>query len=265
MAMSDAGLGLAIISIFFAQFFWFFGVHGANVMAAIFDPIFFMVTAINIALYSTLGIEAAIATGEMGYWGANWSKWFIDIGGSGGTLSLIAATFIFSRRREYKELSKYATPPGLFGINEPVIFGWPLVLNGIYAVPFILGPLLSIFPYYIFGPVLKVINPPVIILPWTTPSILGAVLANLDWKSIIPFFICFGIQFALWVPFIFIDNKNHFKKLKLSNPEKYELEMKYLKDKDYRMSVKAEIKAKNLARKEKAKARKLAAAKKKDD
>jgi PTS system cellobiose-specific IIC component len=117
---------------------------------------------------------------------------FMYIGGSGATLGLIVSTFALSKRRELKEIAKYATPAGVFQINEPVIFGYPIVLNPFYVVPFVLAPVTNVIIGWIFSQdCLGFVNYVYIATPWTTPWLLGSVLSTLDPRALVPALICF--------------------------------------------------------------------------
>ncbi len=249
-ATGSGGLGLAIVFVFFVGFFWFFGVHGSNLMAGVFEPIFWMVLGINTSLVNGLGYDVAAATGSMGVFTKPFFDSYMYVGGSGATLGLLIMTFGFSKRRELKEIAKYATPAGVFQINEPVIFGYPIVLNVVYIVPFIFAPILNLFIGWIFSPaVLGFVKYSYVAAPWTAPWFVSAIITSLDGKAIIPAMICFGVDLLFYLPFILLDNKLYFKKLKSNNPEKYELEKKYYSDKVYRYEVDTETKVKYLEEK----------------
>jgi PTS system cellobiose-specific IIC component len=122
-------------------------------MGGIFEPIWTMIVVLNSTLVTSMGsYDAAVATGSMGVFGKPFFDSFMYVGGSGATLGLLIATFIFSKRRDLKEIAKYATPPGIFQINEPTIFGYPIILNPVYFAPFILAPIANLMTAYIFSP-----------------------------------------------------------------------------------------------------------------
>lgn len=84
------------------------------------------------------------------------------------TLGLLLAIFIASRRKDYRDLAKMAFVPGLFNINEPVMFGLPIVLNPILVIPFILVPFVnSLIGYFFIS--MEFIPPIAYAVPWTTP------------------------------------------------------------------------------------------------
>src|SRR5699024_11677504 len=74
---------------------------------------------------------------------------FVVIGGSGATIGLAILLLFFSKSKRYKTLGKISLPPAIFGINEPIIFGTPMVLNPFMFVPFVFVPIIiSIFAYF---------------------------------------------------------------------------------------------------------------------
>src|SRR6185312_15521658 len=108
---------------------------------------------------------------------------FMYLGGTGATFGLIIAVFIAGRRlKHYRNISGLGTAPGLFNINEPILFGFPIVLNPMLLIPFILTPVvLVIFSYTMIatGIVPKTIN----LIPWTTPPVIGGFLATGSWRG----------------------------------------------------------------------------------
>ncbi|WP_338970164.1 PTS sugar transporter subunit IIC [Spiroplasma endosymbiont of Labia minor] len=246
-ATGSGGLGLAVVFVFFVSFFWFFGIHGSNLMAGIFEPIWWMILGVNTALVNGMGYANAAATGDMGVFTKPFFDSYMYIGGSGATLGLLIGTFAFSKRRDLKEIAKYATPAGVFQINEPAIFGVPLILNPIYVVPFIVAPLLNLVVGWLFSPAaLDIVKYSYVTTPWTAPWFVGAVITSLDGKALIPAFIAFGVDFALYMPFIWIDNLVYFKKLRKNDPEKYKLEMRYYHDSEFRFTENTNTKYNNL-------------------
>lgn len=189
-----------IILILLSQLLWFFGLHGLNMV----EP------ALN-TLYSpalNANIEAVTAGGEAVN---TLTRNFVDVyampGGSGGTLALLIAIFIFSKRQESRELAKLAIAPGCFNINEPVIFGLPLVLNPIYFIPFIIAPPICIAIAYMVteaGLVSRISAS----LPWVTPPVFHAVLAtNGDIKAGILSAALLLLSVLIWTPFVIAANR----------------------------------------------------------
>nr|CAA37070.1 unnamed protein product [Escherichia coli] len=129
----------------------------------------------NIATYQQYGsVEAALAAGKTFHiWAKPMLDSFIFLGGSGATLGLILAIFIASRRADYRQVAKLALPSGIFQINEPILFGLPIIMNPVMFIPLywynrILAAI-TLAAYY-----MGIIPPVTNIAPWTMPTGLGA-------------------------------------------------------------------------------------------
>jgi cellobiose PTS system EIIC component len=124
------------------------------------------------------------------------------IGGTGSTISLLLAIFIFSRQKSAKQVARLSISPGLFNINEPVIFGLPIVFNLPLMIPFVLLPAIGIYFAWLCT-TLGWMSRCVVMIPWTTPPILSAWLATAgDWRAVVVqlIIIIFGVFFYL--PFL---------------------------------------------------------------
>ena len=177
-------IGDNIIAVMFMyvliSLFWLVGIHGSNMLAAIKEPIFRPMLYANTALFTegkTIALTPEIKA--HGYYTMNLTmmQMFAEWGGSGVTLGLVIAIFIFSKREDNRAIATLSIVPGLFNINETVTFGIPLVLNPILGIPFILAPVVCIF----VGWLLVTIHfCPYIVLevPWTMPPILLGFLAT---------------------------------------------------------------------------------------
>lgn len=209
---SPGGIGVALLFTALVGIFWFFGIHGSNITAAIFEPIWWAILGINAALVQALGVEAAQK--DM----IAFSKPFFDsymyIGGSGATLALLISTLIISKRKELKEVAKFSLPAGIFQINEPVIFGYPIILNPVWIAPFILAPMVNTTIAWLAVSVFHIVNASYIATPWTAPWFLGALLSTgLDWRAFILALLCFAISLLLWFPAVLLDNRIYKNKL----------------------------------------------------
>ncbi|MDD7996100.1 PTS sugar transporter subunit IIC [Kosakonia radicincitans] len=124
------------------------------------------------------------------------------IGGTGSTISLLIAIFLFAKQQSAKQVARLAISPGLFNINEPVIFGLPIVFNLPLMIPFVLLPALGIWFAWLCT-TLGWMSRCVVMIPWTTPPILSAWLATAgDWRAVVVqlIIIVFGVFFYL--PFL---------------------------------------------------------------
>jgi len=102
---------------------------------------------------------------------------YVFMGGSGTTLALLAGILIAVKSKHYKTIGKVSLAPGLFNINEPVLFGLPIVLNPIMFIPFILIPLILTITSYV-ALASGLVPKTVAILPWTTPPIVSGYLVT---------------------------------------------------------------------------------------
>ena len=145
--LAKMGSVVGWVYVLFSSLLWFFGVHGSMALAALDSGIMTPFALENVELYNKYGsVEAAVAAGKEFHM---WAKPFVDsyiyLGGTGSTLGLIIAIFIASRREDYRQVAKLATPSGIFQINEPILFGLPVIMNPVMFIPFILvQPVLTI-------------------------------------------------------------------------------------------------------------------------
>ncbi|GAA3888601.1 PTS sugar transporter subunit IIC [Gibbsiella dentisursi] len=186
------------------NFLWILGIHGPNTIATIREMIFSEANLENLAYTASHGTT----------WGApypiTWSSIndaFANCGGSGMTLGLLLAIFIASRRQDYRSLAKMSFVPGLFNINEPVMFGLPIVLNPILVIPFILVPFVNALIGYFFIS-MEFIPPVAYAVPWTTPGPLIAFFGTGgNWLALCVGFLCLGVSTLIYLPFVIAANK----------------------------------------------------------
>ncbi|MGG5371945.1 PTS sugar transporter subunit IIC [Enterococcus sp. AZ196] len=129
------------------------------------------------------------------------------MGGTGSTIALILAILIFSRYRPYRDLSKLSLGPNIFNINEPVIFGLPIVFNLPMVIPFVLSPIVGTAIGYA-ATATGLVNRCVVTIPWTTPPFLSGFLATAgDWRAIIVQAIIIVALIFLYLPFLKISER----------------------------------------------------------
>lgn len=162
-------LGFALIIVLLQQIFWSVGLHGSNILLGIQAPLMTKLAADNLALFQ------AHATTGYAIFAGNFLDAFVWLGGSGATIGLLIAIAIASKER--RQLLKIAGGPGLFQINEPVIFGLPIVLNPIFIIPFILAPVIMTIVAYL-ATAAGLVAPCVATVPWVMPPIIGAWIAT---------------------------------------------------------------------------------------
>lgn len=178
---------------------WVCGVHGDMTLEGIADPIFLQFLAANgTALANHQPLPYVTASG--------FSSLFVNVGGTGATITLVAL-MIFSKSKTYRDLGRLAFPSALFEINEPVIFGFPIVMNPLTMIPFILIPLVLATMSYILISI-GWISAPSAMVPWTMPPIIGPLMATgWDWRAAVWSAIELVIAGAGYYPFFKVAEK----------------------------------------------------------
>lgn len=125
-----------MIAILAISLLWFFGVHGALVVLSVMSPIWTPLRLENLTAFQQGAELPNLIAGSSSY------MIFSSVGGSGATLGL-AIALLFAKSKQYKAMGKLAFLPSLFGINEPLLFGMPIVLNLKLVIPFVLTPLVT--------------------------------------------------------------------------------------------------------------------------
>ena len=169
----DSLLGICLITII-AQTFWFFGLHGASITQPIRLPFMQMYLMANITAFSAG--EPIVNFFTQPFW-----SYVITLGGGGATLGL-CILLLRSKSVELKTLGKLSIGPAIFNINEPIIFGLPMVLNPLMMIPFIFVPVINtIIAYTCMA--LNIVGKGVVETPWTTPAPIGAAFGCMDIKA----------------------------------------------------------------------------------
>lgn len=211
MLKLSQGLFSIVLISFLIPLFWFFGLHGANILEAVMSPVYGALGTLNMELF-TNGVRAVgSGANELSVWvRGSWDA-YVFSGGSGTTLALIAAIFVFSKVKEHREIAKLGVGPGIFMINEPILFGVPIVLNPIFLIPFLLvQPVLTIVAY--LATVAGIAGPIVNTVPWTTPPILNAYLAtNGSIGAALVALVNLVIAFVIYLPFVLVANRQKEK------------------------------------------------------
>ncbi|BBA93515.1 MULTISPECIES: PTS sugar transporter subunit IIC [Streptococcus] len=197
------GLGSVVLLTFLVQLFWFFGLHGHNVLAPIMDGIYGVALNENAAAYTATQSAANLPW----LWTRGSFDAYAQMGGSGVTLALIIAIFIFSKREEHKMVAKLSAPMGVFNINEPIIFGVPMVLNPLFVIPWLIVPPICAAIAYL-ATAAGLIPPVFAPVPWITPPGLYAYLATGGnvMAALVSLFNLL-IAFLIWTPFVIAANR----------------------------------------------------------
>ncbi|SJZ56066.1 PTS system, cellobiose-specific IIC component [Pilibacter termitis] len=124
------------------------------------------------------------------------------IGGTGSTIALIIAIFLVSRKKSNRQFAKLAGPLEIFNINEPVIYGFPVVMNPVIMIPFIFGPLLS-FAIAYFATAIGLVSKIVVYVPWSTPPLInGYIASGGDIRNSILQLFLIAFMVVIYIPFL---------------------------------------------------------------
>lgn len=191
---------IAIIIIFTAaNILWFFGIH-PNMVYGVVMPMLLANGTANMNAFKDGQPLPFLLMGVIAQVCGN------GFGGQGGTYGLVVAMFTAKSDR-YRSLRKLAGPPIIFNVNEPLIFGMPLMLNPIFFIPMAIGPLVMGSSAWLMVKLLNFTElNPLISLPWTTPAPILMALQG-GWKYAVIFLVAFALNILLWFPFFKVADK----------------------------------------------------------
>lgn len=176
-----------------------FGLHGPNIIGGVMQPLWLSTMAENLAAFQA-GLDLPnIVTYQ--FYGN-----FIKVGGAGGTIGLALLCLFVAKSQQFKTLGKLAIGPSIFNINEPLIFGLPIVLNPVFIIPFVITPVvLTILTYIVMTTGLV---PPTngVNVPWTTPPIFSGFLVS-GWRGALWQVMEIGISTAIYFPFFRMEDQ----------------------------------------------------------
>lgn len=199
-----------ILVYLFAHILWFLGIHGTNITDSMFMPILYALSAENLAKVNAGQLPENIIN-------VQFQNLFATYGGAGSTLSLLIVAVLIAKSKRLKQLSKLSILPAVFGINEPVIYGLPIVLNPLLMVPFILVPTINIIISYVTMNIGLVPIPNGVIMPWTTPPIVSGFLSS-NWQGAVLQLFLIALGCLIYYPFVVaIDKNNLIQEEELAN------------------------------------------------
>ena len=199
-----------LLTVFLICFFWVLGIHGPAIMGPVIRPFWDMSIAENLEAFT----NGANVHQLPNIFTEQFLQWFIWIGGAGTTLSLVVL-MMFSKSTYLKSLGRLSFLPGLFNINEPVIFGTPIVMNPILGIPFIVAPLITTTLSY-FLTVANIIPMMAARLAFAIPAPIAAWMStNWSFSAAVLVIVNFLITMAIYYPFFKVyENNNWIKKQK---------------------------------------------------
>ena len=188
--LGDSYIALLLITVIETAL-WTAGVHGPALLAGVVTPVYLFLQQQNTAAFEHhLPLPHIVVVSVF---------LFVFPGGAGATLPL-AFMLAFSRVARVRKVGRLALVPSLFNINEPLLFGVPLVLNPFFAVPFVVAPaVLATVTYFAmwFG----YVGRPITYWPSSIPSVLSTYLATLDWRAVALVALNIAVAAAIYFPF----------------------------------------------------------------
>ena len=203
-SLSDTiGGGIVIVGLQ-SVLFWA-GVHGPNVVGGVVSPLLLANSLDNQAILDAGGQllnnpAAHIITAQI-------NDVFVKSGGCGLTLGLIIASLLVSRSKQMSSLTRMSTVPGLFNINEPIIFGLPIVFNPYLLVPFIIVPVIALLITYFAIAVGFMAPLSAVQVPWTTPPVIAGFLLS-GWQGAVVQIINLAMATLIYLPFVKAQDKS---------------------------------------------------------
>lgn len=179
----------------FTNLLFFFGIHAGGIINPILEPPLLVAMQQNVEAFAAhQDIPNIIVLPFRDLYG--------HLGGTGSTIALLIVVFLWSKRREHKQFAKMVIPTSVFNINEPIVFGFPILFNPFMLVPFVLGPqILFIIAY--FATYLGLVSPIVAYVPWSVPPLINGYLASGgDLRNVILQLVLIVVQVAMYIPFL---------------------------------------------------------------
>ncbi len=198
--------GMGYISL--SQILWFFGIHGPNLLINVESTILMPATLENISAVAAGVAPHNILTKPF-------FDTFVHIGGSGATLSLILAILLKGKDSSARRLALVALLPALFNVNEIVLFGLPLVLNPIYAIPFLLAPIIQLLVAFTITAT-GLVPTTIANIHWTSPPLLGGYSATGSIIGALLQILCLLAGTLTYLPFVRLANTLHGRSFKKS-------------------------------------------------
>lgn len=235
---ADGYLGIAIIWGAMAMF-WFMGVHGPSIVEPAIAAIIYANVDANLALFRTGEQASHVLTAGLG-------NFVGTMGGTGATLIVPFIFLLFAKSKQLKAVGKASVVPVCFAVNEPLLFGAPIILNPYFFIPFLVTPMVNVCIFKFFVDILGM-NSFMYVLPWATPAPIGLVL---------------GTGFSLWsfalvAVLLVVDFIIYFPFFKAYDGELVEQEAKQLEKEEIEKTKEIAISSVNDMLEEKTAAKKL--------
>ncbi|WEV57018.1 PTS sugar transporter subunit IIC [Ligilactobacillus acidipiscis] len=193
--MTDSPIGVLLVA-FLVPFLWFFGVHGSVIVSS---PLLIANALGNAKVLESHSVITAANGGHI--FTISLLDQFGTVTGAGMTIGLVVYMTFFARSKQLKGIGKLAIVPAIFNINEPVLFGMPIVLNPFMLLPFVAMPVISMLSTYFMIRIGVLPYFTGVQVPWTTPPIISGLLIG-GWKVMLWQIVMLVLSFFVYLPFV---------------------------------------------------------------
>lgn len=182
-----------------SQLFYSVGIAGSGILGPIMDPVLLINMQENMAAFAAHTEIPHIINNTF-------RDIFGIMGGGGNTIALILAIFIASKRKDYRDIASLSAAPSIFNINEPIVFGMPIVYNVTLMIPFIFSTPFCLFLAWL-ATRFHLISEVVVMVPWTTPVVISGFLATGgDWRAAVFQVFLIAVCTLIYLPFVKANN-----------------------------------------------------------
>ena len=196
-----SSLPATLLALLLTQMLWFFGLHGQVIINSVMEPIWQALALENLTAFESGQDLPHIITKSF------MDTFTVSLGGTGMTLMVVILMAFVMKSKQMKEIGRLAIGPGLFNVNEPVIFGLPIVLNAAVVIPWVLTPLVvTTFNYFMMYSGIFPATTGVIV-PWTMPLFFSGMMATNSIMGGVLQLIDVAIVAAIWFPFLKAQDK----------------------------------------------------------
>ncbi len=219
MVKLGGGIVATVIAIIFIQVLWFFGLHGQTIVNSVLDPVWNTLSLQNLEAYQAGKELPNIITKQF------IETYTVGLGGTGMTIAVVFALLFVMKSRQLKELGKLAGPAAIFNVNEPIIFGLPIVMNPLVFIPWLIAPIVVVIFTYTMMAIGLAPIPTGVIVPWTVPIFFSGALATNSIMGGVLQIINFFIVFIIWLPFLKVLDKKAIEMEAQNNDEDLDLSL----------------------------------------
>lgn len=210
-----SSLPATLLAVFLVQLLWFFGLHGQIIVNSVMDPIWNTLMLENLEAYEAGQELPHIVTKPF------IEMYTVGMGGSGSTLIVVILMAFIMKSKQLNDVGRLALGPGIFNVNEPIIFGLPIVLNAAIFIPWVLAPMIVTAFNIIVMEIGLFPIPTGVSVPWTVPVFFNGALATNSFMGGVLQFIDMVIIGLIYYPFLRILDKQNLQtqEVDMSQPE----------------------------------------------